>query len=181
MASISYKQKKATPSTTKFVSSHDTGSNADQFSALPQDGGIQIARQQAADLSEHTVQMQVLQNAANQSTNVNKDSILQRKATRAERIASAMGTKHGVDTSSLKFNHNSSFPASVNASATIQGNSIHLAPGADNPKTIKHEVGHYIDNVKHGTPKGDTKVNGYVVDTTREKAADRMANASLNY
>lgn len=176
MASFSFKHRKQTPSATKTVSEQNLGNAMNPYSSVGQDSIIQ-----AADQSPHILQLQAFQNAANQSERVNKEAVFQRKVTRAERIASAMGAKHGVDTSSLKFNHNSSFPSTVNASATIQGNSIHLAPGADNPKTIKHEVGHYIDNVKHGTPKGDKKVNGYVVDTTREKAADRMANSSLNY
>ena len=94
-------------------------------------------------------------------------------------IATAMGEQHGVDTSLLKATHNSSFPATVNAAATIQGNKIDFAPGQDSEPTMKHEVAHYIDNAKNGVPSGDKVVNGQKVDTTREQVVDRMAEGTL--
>ncbi|HAS47016.1 MAG TPA: hypothetical protein DCS93_41415 [Microscillaceae bacterium] len=94
-------------------------------------------------------------------------------------IATAMGEQHGVDTSALKATHNSSFPATVNAAATIQGNKIDFAPGQDSEHTMKHEVAHYIDNAKNGVPSGDKLVNGQRVDTTREKVVDKMAEGTL--
>ncbi|OJJ19070.1 hypothetical protein BKI52_19825 [marine bacterium AO1-C] len=107
-----------------------------------------------------------------------KHSPIQRKS-KAGQIAQQMGEQHGVDTSGLEFRHNSAFPASVGAEATIQGNKIDFAPGKDSVQNIKHEVGHAIDNAKNGTPKGDKVVNGQMVDTTREAAADKMMNAPL--
>ncbi|WP_299456838.1 hypothetical protein [uncultured Microscilla sp.] len=105
---------------------------------------------------------------------------IQRKTqSKAESISQSMGEQYGVDTSKLQFNHNSSFPKSVGAEATIQGNKIDFAPGKDTETNIKHEVGHAIDNAKNGTPKGDRVVNGQVVDTTREAAADKMMNTPL--
>ena len=98
---------------------------------------------------------------------------------RFQEIATTMGEQHGVDTSSLKATHNSSFPDTVNAEATIQGNKIDFAPGKDTEHTMKHEVAHFIDNTKHGTPKGDKIVNGQKVDTTREQVVDRMAGGAL--
>ncbi|OJJ21686.1 hypothetical protein BKI52_14365 [marine bacterium AO1-C] len=98
---------------------------------------------------------------------------------KSSEIASLMGQQYGVDTSSLQFNHNSSFPGKVGADATIQGNKIDFAPGKDSEANIKHEVGHAIDNAKNGTPKGDQVVNGHSVNTTREAAADKMMNAPL--
>lgn len=83
--------------------------------------------------------------------------------------------KYGADLSKVSIVENSSFPASVNAKATIQGNSIHVAPGESS--TVKnHEIGHAIDNQLNGTPKADSKVNGQAVNTdqTRENAADRI-------
>lgn len=109
-----------------------------------------------------------------------KQSPVQRKPTKkSEEIAHTMGQQYGIDTSKLEFNHNSSFPAKMGAEATIQGNKIDFAPGKDSEANIKHEVGHAIDNAKHGTPKGDKVVNGQKVDTTREAAADKMMNTPL--
>ncbi|EAY25962.1 hypothetical protein [Microscilla marina] len=109
-----------------------------------------------------------------------KHQPVQRKAAKKSGdIAQVMGQQYGVDTSGLEFNHNSSFPGKVGAEATIQGNKIDFAPGKDSEANIKHEVGHAIDNAKHGTPKGDKVVNGQKVDTTREAAADKMMNAPL--
>lgn len=109
---------------------------------------------------------------------------VQRKApkgsSRFQQIATAMGEQHGVDTSGLVATHNSSFPAQLNAEATIQGNKIHFAPGKDTDYTIRHEVAHAIDNTLHGTPGGDQVVNGQKVDTTREKVVDRMAKVPVN-
>ncbi|MEM9685376.1 MAG: hypothetical protein AAF934_00455 [Bacteroidota bacterium] len=108
---------------------------------------------------------------------------LQRKtskgSSRFQQIATAMGEQHGVDTSGLVATHNSSFPAKLNAEATIQGNDIHFAPGRDTDYNIRHEVAHAIDNTLHGTPKGDRVVNGQRIDTTRENIADRMAKAPI--
>ena len=87
-----------------------------------------------------------------------------------QEIATAMGKTHGVDTSGLVATHNSSFPAQLNAEATIQGNKIHFAPGMDSDYNIRHEVAHAIDNTLNGTPKGDKIVNGQMVDTTREES-----------
>ncbi|OJJ18822.1 hypothetical protein BKI52_24950 [marine bacterium AO1-C] len=94
-------------------------------------------------------------------------------------IATTMGQQHGVDTSQLKATHNSSFPDTVNAEATIQGSKIDFAPGKDTEANIKHEVAHAIDNAKNGTPKGDKVVNGQSVDTTREQTVDQMAAQPL--
>ncbi len=95
-------------------------------------------------------------------------------------IAKSLGEKHNVDTSNLQFNHNSAFPKSVNAEATIQGNKIDFAPGKDTTDNIKHEVGHHIVNTKRGTPpKADSVVNGQAVNTTDEVAADKIMNESL--
>ncbi|HAS47015.1 MAG TPA: hypothetical protein DCS93_41410 [Microscillaceae bacterium] len=94
-------------------------------------------------------------------------------------IATTMGEQHGVDTSSLKATHNSTFPNSVHAEATIQGSKIDFAPGKDTEFNMKHEVAHYIDNAKNGTPKGDKMVNGQAVDTTREQTVDKMAEQPL--
>lgn len=96
-----------------------------------------------------------------------------------QEIATTMGAEYGVDTSSLKATHNSSFPATVNAEATIQGSKIDFAPNKDTEANIKHEVGHAIDNAKNGTPRGDKMVNGQMVDTTREVAVDAMMNVPL--
>jgi hypothetical protein len=98
---------------------------------------------------------------------------------KAGEIASAMGQQYGVDTSPINFTHNSSFPNSVGAVATIQGKDIHFGPGQDSTENIKHEVGHFIDNTQNGIPKGDAMVNGQAVNTTREQAADQMAKAPL--
>ena len=98
---------------------------------------------------------------------------------KSSEIAGLMGQQYGVDTSNLQFNHNSSFPGTVGADATIQGNKIDFAPGKDSEANIKHEVGHAIDNAKNGTPKGDQVINGHAVDTTREIAADKMMNTPL--
>ena len=93
----------------------------------------------------------------------------------SQQIATAMGDHYGVDTTSLKATHNSSFPATVGAEATIQGNQIHFGPGHATEHNIKHAAGHAIDNAINGTPVGDQVVQGQRVDTTREKVVERMA------
>ncbi|MCB0374561.1 MAG: hypothetical protein KDD04_01430, partial [Sinomicrobium sp.] len=114
-----------------------------------------------------------------------KTNPVQRKApkgsSRFRQIAMAMGENHGVDTSGLVATHNSSFPAKLNAEATIQGNKIHFAPGMDTDYNIRHEVGHAIDNSLNGIPKGDRVVNGQKIDTTREKVVDSMAKAPITH
>ncbi|WP_299315837.1 hypothetical protein [uncultured Aquimarina sp.] len=108
---------------------------------------------------------------------------IQRKSAKGtskfKEIAASMGEQYGVDTSSLKATHNSSFPTKLNAEATIQGKNIHFAPGMDTEYNIKHEVSHAIDNTINGTPKGDMVVNGQKVDTTRERVVDKMVNSSI--
>jgi len=103
-----------------------------------------------------------------------------RGSARFQQIATAMGASYGVDTSSLKATHNSSFPATVNAAATIQGRNIHFAPGMDTDYNIKHEVAHAIDNTLYGTPSGDKTVQGRRVDTTRERMVDKMVQKPVN-
>lgn len=101
-------------------------------------------------------------------------------AQKSTEIAQTLGQQHGVDTSPLQFKHNSSFPDTVNAEATIQGNKIDFAPGKDTEANIKHEVGHYIVNTQRGTPpKADAQVNGQAVNTTDEAAADKIMNTPL--
>ncbi|MGB3180763.1 MAG: hypothetical protein WBB45_05200 [Cyclobacteriaceae bacterium] len=93
-----------------------------------------------------------------------------------QEIATTMGQEHGVDTSALQAKHNSPFPGSLNAAATIQGNNIDFTPGQDTESNMKHEVAHYIINTKRGTPpKADASVNGQAINTTDEAQADRMA------
>ncbi len=134
--------------------------------------------QDMADNSSQANQAVQLQTMANHHSE-QQQSPVQRQPSKSGEIAQAMGQQHGVDTSALTFKHNSSFPASVGAAATIQGKEIHFGPGHDSTKNIKHEVGHAIDNAINGTPKGDTVVNGQKVDATREAAADRMMNTPL--
>ena len=94
-------------------------------------------------------------------------------------LKAQMGAQHGVDLSGVKEISNSSFPTSVGALATIQGNRIDYAPGQFTTANRKHELGHAIDNAKNGTPRGDTLVNGQNVDTTRETAAQKIADTPL--
>ena len=94
-------------------------------------------------------------------------------------LKAQMGAQHGVDLSGVKEIPNSSFPASVSALATIQGNRIDYAPSQFTTANRKHELGHAIDNAKHGTPRGDTLVNGQNVDTTRERAAQKIADTPV--
>lgn len=106
-----------------------------------------------------------------------KQSPVQRKNTQGidPHIQQHATQKYGADLSQVNIQENSSFPASVNAKATIQGNDIHIAPGEG--KSVKnHEIGHAIDNQLNGTPKADTKINGQAVNTdkSRENAADKI-------
>lgn len=95
-------------------------------------------------------------------------------------IAAAMGEQHGVDTSTLRATHNSPFPATVDAEATLQGNKVHFAPGKDSEPNIKHEVGHHIINVLRGTPpRADGRVNGQAVNTSDEAGAERLMRQPL--
>ena len=95
---------------------------------------------------------------------------------RFQQIATSMGSRYGVDTSNLVAKHNSSFPATLNAEATIQGKNIHFAPGKDTDYNIRHEVAHAIDNTLNGTPNGDFRINGHLIDASRESKVDQMAN-----
>lgn len=108
-----------------------------------------------------------------------KHQPVQRQKAQANDLKTQMGNQHGVDLSGFKEHQNSSFPGSVNALATIQGKNIHYAPGQFTEQNRKHELGHAIDNTLNGTPKGDKVVNGQSVDTTREKAADKIAETPL--
>ncbi|OJJ19858.1 hypothetical protein BKI52_15365 [marine bacterium AO1-C] len=90
-----------------------------------------------------------------------------------------MSSQYKVDLSGYKEHPNSSFPASVGADATIQGNNIHYGPGKFTEQNRKHEFGHAIDNAKNGTPKGDKVINGKNIDTTREKAAEKIENTPV--
>lgn len=99
---------------------------------------------------------------------------------KSAKIAEAMGEQYKTDTSQLNFHHNSSFPSSVGADATIQGKNIHFAPGKDTEANIKHEVAHDILNTKRGTPPvADKTIKGQPINTTDEAAADQMMNAPL--
>lgn len=114
-----------------------------------------------------------------QGSKVNKSSNnTPQGSSKFQEIATTMGQQHGVDTSPLKAKHNSPFPETLNAEATIQANKIDFAPGKDSEHNMRHEVAHYIDNTKYGTPQGDKIVNGYKVDTTRENRVDNMATSS---
>ncbi len=94
-------------------------------------------------------------------------------------LKTQMGNQYGVNLSGFKEHQNSSFPGSVGAVATIQGKDIHYAPGQYTTQNRKHELGHAIDNTVNGTPKGDKVVNGQTIDTTREKAADKIAETPI--
>ena len=139
---------------------------------------MQRKLQAMVDASPQVLQLRAFQPMANSATSQQQCPI-QRQSGKSGEIAAAMGQQYGVDTSPINFTHNSPFPATVGAAATIQGKDIHLGPGQDTTENIKHEVGHYIDNSINGTPTGDAVVNGYNVDTTRESAADRLAGAPL--
>lgn len=109
-----------------------------------------------------------------------KGTPVQRQAkSQSNDLKSVMGAQYGVDLSGYKEHQNSSFPASVGAAATIQGKNIHYTPGQYTEKNRKHELGHAIDNTMNGTPKGDKVVNGQMIDTTREKAVDKIADTPL--
>lgn len=109
-----------------------------------------------------------------------KQRPVERASSKSQAIAQAMGQQYGVDTSGLQFNHNSAFPSSVNAEATIQGSKIDFAPGKDTEHNIKHEIGHYIVNTQRGTPPvADAVVNGQKVNTTDETKADAIADTPL--
>jgi hypothetical protein len=108
-----------------------------------------------------------------------KHKPVQRNKAQTGDLKTKMGDQYGVDLSGFKEHQNSSFPSSVNALATIQGKDIHYAPGQFTEKNRKHELGHAIDNTLNGTPKGDKVVNGQSVDTTREKVADKIAEAPI--
>lgn len=97
-----------------------------------------------------------------------------------QQIASQMGAQHGVNTSVLQAKHNSDFPATVDADATIQGNQVDFAPGKDTSQNMRHEVAHYIVNSQRGTPPtADKTVNGQKVNTTDEQKADQLAGMPL--
>ena len=92
---------------------------------------------------------------------------------RFQQIAHSMGQAYGVDTSVLEATHNSPFPPTLNAEATLQGRHIHFAPGLDTDDNIRHEVGHAIDNTVNGPPLGHRRRDGLLIDTSREQTVDR--------
>lgn len=107
-----------------------------------------------------------------------KQRPVQRKASDND-LKEQMGAQHGVNLSKHKEHPNSSFPGKMGALATIQGKDIHYAPGHYTEKVRKHEFGHAIDNALNGTPEGDQVIDGQMVDTSREKAADKIADAPV--
>jgi len=104
---------------------------------------------------------------------------VQRNSPQGDDLKDRMSAKYKVDLSEYKEHPNSSFPGTVGADATIQGKDIHYGPGKFTEQNRKHEFGHAIDNTKNGTPKGDTVINGQSIDTTREKAAEKIENTPL--
>ena len=160
------------------VSEH---SQVSQKSIQAKKGSIQ-AKKQPIQAKQRPIQSKQRPIQRKKSPIQTKQQPIQRTTngpSRSSEIAKAMGTQYGVDTSPLQFNHNSSFPDKVNAEATIQGNKIDFAPGKDSDHTIKHEIGHYIDNTLNGTPTGNATVQGQRIDTTREQAADKIADTPL--
>ncbi|WP_299465105.1 hypothetical protein [uncultured Microscilla sp.] len=126
----------------------------------------------------HQAKHQPIQRKQGYQAHQAKHQPVQRK-TPPNDLKTQMGSQYGVDLSGFQEHQNSSFPGSVNALATIQGKDIHYAPGQYTTQNRKHELGHAIDNTLNGTPKGDKVVNGQSVDTTREKAADKIAETPL--
>ncbi len=145
--------------------------------------------------SPQVLQAKAMSEGINNSPRVQKDAPLQaamqahakakaapvqrmaaKGSSRFRQIAAEMGAAYGVDTSGLSATHHSTFPARLHAEATIQGRNIHFAPGKDTDHNIRHEVAHAIDNTLNGTPKGDQRVNGHKIDTTRERVVHGMIN-----
>ncbi|HAS45876.1 MAG TPA: hypothetical protein DCS93_35670 [Microscillaceae bacterium] len=111
-----------------------------------------------------------------------KQKPIQRKVKQSnggDQLKGVMSTQYGVDLSGYTEHQNSSFPASIGAAAAIQGKNIHYGPEEYTEQNRKHELGHIIDNTFNGIPKGDKVVNGQSIDTTREKAVDKIANTPL--
>ncbi|OJJ19870.1 hypothetical protein BKI52_15425 [marine bacterium AO1-C] len=106
-------------------------------------------------------------------------STIQRNGEGGNDLKERMSAQYKVDLSGYKEHKDSSFPASVGASATIQGKDIHYGPGQFTEANRKHEFGHAIDNTLNGTPKGDTTIQGHNIDTTREAAADKIMNTPV--
>ena len=104
---------------------------------------------------------------------------VQRNSPKGDDLKERMSAHYKVDLSGYQEHPNSSFPGTVGADATIQGKDIHYGPGKFTEQNRKHELGHAIDNTLNGTPKGDTVINGKNIDTTREKAAEKIENAPL--
>lgn len=127
----------------------------------------------------HQAKQRPVQRMQDYQTHPAKHQPVQRNKPQANDLKTQMGNQHGVDLSEVKEHQNSKFPGSVGAVATIQGKEIHYAPGQFTPQNRKHELGHAIDNTLNGTPKGDKVVNGHAIDTTREKAADKIADTPL--
>lgn len=101
------------------------------------------------------------------------------RQTTGDQLKETMGEQYGVDLSGYKEHKDSSFPQRVGALAAIQGKNIHYAPGQYTLPNRKHELGHAIDNTLNGMPKGDTQLGQYNIDTSREKAADKIADTPL--
>ncbi|WP_157558496.1 hypothetical protein [Microscilla marina] len=109
-----------------------------------------------------------------------KQSPIQRKPNVDNQdLKTQMGKQYGVDLSGYKEHQNSSFPDKVGAQATIQGKDIHYASGQFTLQNRKHELGHAIDNTLNGTPQGNTTIQGYNIDTTREEVADKIMHTPL--
>ncbi|HAS42009.1 MAG TPA: hypothetical protein DCS93_16130 [Microscillaceae bacterium] len=104
---------------------------------------------------------------------------VQRNSPKGDDLKERMSAHYKVDLSGYQEHPNSSFPGTVGADATIQGKDIHYGPGKFTEQNRKHELGHAIDNTLNGPPKGDTVINGKNIDTTREKAAEKIENTPL--
>lgn len=154
------------------------------FAQIQQDrqGAIQAKHrpvQRMQGYQPHQAKHQPVQRMKGYQPHQAKHRPVQRHTSGARDLKTDMGTQYGVDLSGFKEHQNSVFPAKVGALATIQGKDIHYAPGQYTEQNRKHELGHAIDNTLNGVPKGDTTVQGYNIDTTREKAADKIAETPV--
>lgn len=88
-------------------------------------------------------------------------------------LRSGMETLSGMSLGHVSVQRNSNAPAAVNAHATAQGSTIHLAPGQD--QHLPHEAWHVVQQAQ-GRVKPTTSIAGQAVndDPGLETEADTM-------
>ena len=135
---------------------------------------------QLAAMRPQDQKMAQLKALANAHTHAQRFPIQRNGTGIPDGLKTGMEQVSGMSLDHVKVHYNSSKPASVQAHAYAQGNTVHLASGQE--KHLPHELGHVIQQAQ-GRVKPTTEVNGMKVNDSPalEKEADGMGAKALKF